>query len=102
MMTEYGADTLAGLHNCSPEMWSEEFQVEFYKMYSKAFDGRDFFIGEHAWNFADYATLQGCMRADGNHKGIFTRERCPKMIAHYFRERWDKILNFGYKTSSGA
>lgn len=102
MMTEYGADTLAGLHNCSPEMWSEEFQVEFYKMYSKAFDGRDFFIGEHAWNFADYATLQGCMRADGNRKGIFTRERRPKMIAHYFRERWDKIPNFGYKTSSGA
>lgn len=102
MMTEYGADTLAGLHNCSPEMWSEEFQVEFYKMYSKAFDGRDFFIGEHAWNFADYATLQGCMRADGNRKGIFTRERRPKMIAHYFRERWDKIPNCGYKTSSSA
>lgn len=43
-------------------MWSEEFQVELYKMYSKAFDGRDFFIGEQAWNFADYATLQGCMQ----------------------------------------
>lgn len=35
MMTEYGADTLAGLHNCSPEMWSEEFQVEFYKCTAK-------------------------------------------------------------------
>lgn len=45
MMTEYGADTLAGLHNCAPEMWSEEFQVELYKMYSKAFDGRDFLSG---------------------------------------------------------
>ena len=77
MMTEYGADTLAGLHNCAPEMWSEEFQAELYKMYSKAFDGRDFFIGEQAWNFADYATLQGCMRADGNRKGIFTRDRRP-------------------------
>ena len=49
MMTEYGADTLAGLHNCAPEMWSEEFQVALYKMYSKTFDGRDFFIGEQAW-----------------------------------------------------
>lgn len=45
IMTEYGADTLAGLHNCAPEMWSEEFQVELYKMYSKAFDGRDFLSG---------------------------------------------------------
>lgn len=32
MMTEYGADTLAGLHNCAPEMWSEEFQVALYKV----------------------------------------------------------------------
>ena len=100
MMTEYGADTLAGLHNCAPEMWSEEFQVELYKMYSKAFDGRDFFIGEQAWNFADYATLQGCMRADGNRKGIFTRDRRPKLIAHYFRDRWEHIPNFHYKDSN--
>lgn len=97
MMTEYGADTLPGLHNCVPEMFSEEFQVEFYKMYSKAFDGRTFFIGEQVWNFADFATIQGCMRADGNRKGIFTRARRPKMIAHYFRERWEKIPDFGYK-----
>lgn len=97
MMTEYGADTLPGLHNCVPEMFSEEFQVEFYKMYSKAFDGRTFFIGEQVWNFADFATIQGCMRADGNRKGIFTRDRRPKMIAHYFRERWEKIPDFGYK-----
>lgn len=97
MMTEYGADTLPGLHNCVPEMFSEEFQVEFYKMYSKVFDGRAFFIGEQVWNFADFATIQGCMRADGNRKGIFTRDRRPKMIAHYFRERWEKIPDFGYK-----
>lgn len=97
MMTEYGADTLPGLHNCVPEMFSEEFQVEFYKMYSTAFDGRAFFIGEQVWNFADFATIQGCMRADGNRKGIFTRDRRPKMIAHYFRERWEKIPDFEYK-----
>lgn len=102
MMTEYGADTLAGLHNCAPEMWSEEFQVELYKMYSKAFDGRDFFIGEQAWNFADYATLQGCMRADGNRKGIFTRDRRPKLIAHYFRDRWEHIPNFHYKNKNNS
>lgn len=97
MITEYGADTVAGLHNCVPEMFSEEFQVEFYKMYSEVFDKRKFFIGEQVWNFADFATLQGCMRPDGNRKGIFTRDRRPKLIAHYFRKRWEDIPNFDYK-----
>ena len=49
------------------------------------------------WNFADFATIQGCMRADGNKKGLFTRDRRPKMAAHYFKERWGQIPNFEYK-----
>ncbi len=98
MMTEYGADTIAGIHMTVPEMFSEEFQVEYYKRLNEEFDKRDYFIGEHAWNFADYGTLQGCMRVDGNKKGLLTRERRPKMAAHYFRDRWDKIPDFGYKS----
>lgn len=91
MMTEYGADTIQGMHHCVPEMYSEEFQMEYYKMHGEAFDRRKFFIGEHAWNFADFATLQGCMRADGNRKGIFTRDRRPKLAAHFLRKRWGEI-----------
>jgi len=31
------------------------------------------------------------MRAGGlNHKGVFTRDRQPKMAAHFLRERWAK------------
>lgn len=97
MITEYGADAVAGIHECVPEMFSEEFQVEFYKRQNAQFDKRKFFIGEHVWNFADFATVQGCMRVDGNKKGLFTRERRPKMAAHYFRERWGEVPNFGYK-----
>ena len=37
------------------------------------------------------------MRVDGNKKGLFTRERRPKLAAHYFRKRWEKIPNFDYK-----
>ena len=44
-----------------------------------------------------YTHLQGCMRVDGNKKGLFTRERRPKMAAHYFKERWGEIPNFEYK-----
>ena len=51
-----------------PEMFSEEFQKEYYRRQNAEFDKRSFFIGEQVWNFADFATIQGCMRADGNKK----------------------------------
>ena len=47
--------------------------------------------------FADFATSQGIIRVQGNKKGIFTRDRKPKMIAHSLRERWTNIPEFGYK-----
>ena len=40
MITEYGADAVAGIHECVPEMFSEEFQVEFYKRQNAQFDKR--------------------------------------------------------------
>lgn len=97
MVTEYGCDTLPGLHGAPGEMWTEEFQRDYYAAIDPIFDKRDFFIGEQLWCFADFGTIQGVMRPDGNHKGIFTRERRPKLAAHWLRERWTKIPNFGYK-----
>ncbi|MBE7022158.1 MAG: beta-glucuronidase [Ruminococcaceae bacterium] len=97
MFTEYGADTVAGLHTVTPSMFSEEYQKAFYEMTHAVTDGYDFFIGEQVWNFADFATVQGIMRVDGNKKGIFTRDRRPKLAAHYFRHRWQEIPDFGYK-----
>lgn len=97
MVTEYGADAIAGIHETVPEMFSEEYQMEFYRRQNAEFDKRSFFIGEHVWGFADFATVQGCMRADGNKKGLFTRDRRPKMAAHYFKKRWNAIPDFDYK-----
>lgn len=97
MFTEYGADTVAGFHDTIPTMYTEEYQVAYYEMNHKVFDELDFFIGEQVWNFADFATSQSLLRVGGNKKGIFTRERKPKMAAHYFRERWKNIPDFGYK-----
>ncbi len=90
IMTEYGADTVSGFHDTVPVMFTEEYQIEYYKMNHKVMDEFENFIGEHAWNFADFATSQGIMRVQGNKKGIFTRERRPKMVAHYLKERWLK------------
>ncbi|GIP14764.1 beta-glucuronidase [Paenibacillus montaniterrae] len=99
MFTEYGADTIAGLHDIDPVMFTEEYQVEFYRANHEVFDEYEEFIGEQVWNFADFATSQSLMRIQGNKKGIFTRERKPKAIAHELRKRWSAIPDFGYKHS---
>lgn len=90
IMTEYGADTIAGLHKLPPVAFSEEFQCAFLNEFHKAFDQLEFMIGEHVWAFADFQTKQGLTRVDGNKKGVFTRNRQPKMAAFLLKERWDK------------
>ena len=97
VFTEYGADTVMGLHDTTPVMYTEEFQVEYYKMNNRVFDAYDFVVGEQAWNFADFATSQSLLRVQGNKKGLFTRDRKPKLAAHYFKERWSHIPDFDYK-----
>ena len=71
------------------ESFSEEFQVEYLNEYFKAMDDCDGCIGEHIWNFADFKTKEGLRRARGNRKGVFTRERQPKLAAHFVRKRWE-------------
>lgn len=89
IVAEFGADTLPGHHAIPPEMFSEEYQVEFLREYLDVADARPFVVGMHVWNFADFKTAQGVMRPGGmNHKGVFTRDRRPKMAAHFLRERW--------------
>jgi beta-glucuronidase len=88
IVTEYGADTMAGLHSVTPQPWSEEYQVDLLEMSHRVFDSIDEVVGEHIWNFADFATTPGIMRVDGNKKGVFTRERRPKAAAHAMRRRW--------------
>lgn len=88
LMTEYGADTIAGLHDLTGAMWSEEYQAELLEMYHRVFDRTPAMAGEHVWNFADFATSRGIVRVDGNKKGVFTRDRRPKAAAHLLRRRW--------------
>ncbi len=91
IITEFGADTLAGNHSNPPDMWSEEYQVEMLRGYLDAAAERPYMAGLHIWNFADFKTAQGTMRAASmNHKGVFTRDRQPKMAAHFLRERWSQ------------
>ena len=91
IMTEYGADTQAGLHAIHDLPWSEEFQVRFMEMYHRVFDRIESMIGEQVWNFADFQTSIQIFRVDGNKKGVFTRDRKPKAVAHSLKERWTNI-----------
>ncbi len=89
IVTEFGADTIPGAHSTPPEMWTEEYQVEFLRGFLDVSAERTFIAGMHVWNFADFRTSQGTMRATGmNFKGVFTRDRRPKMAAHFLRSRW--------------
>ncbi|MCC8016529.1 MAG: beta-glucuronidase [Clostridiales bacterium] len=94
ILTEYGADAVSGLHRNVPQMFSEEYQWAYYEKINEILDKRDFIIGEHPWNFADFDTFDGCMRVGGNKKGLFTRNRNPKSVVRYFKHRWSTIPNF--------
>ncbi|UZN04289.1 beta-glucuronidase [Cellulomonas sp. S1-8] len=94
IITEYGADTVAGLHSLTPEPWSEEYQEAYLDMNHRVFDSVDAVVGEHVWNFADFRTASASVfRVDGNKKGVFTRDRRPKAAAHLLRRRWTRTAD---------
>lgn len=63
LVTEYGAGTVAGMHQSPSFVWTEDFQVDYLRAHFSAFDDLRLkkvpFIGEMVWNFADFATPQG-------------------------------------------
>lgn len=72
-------------------MFSEEYQVKFLEEYIKLANSKDFIAGQHVWNLCDFKTGQSIRRVGViNYKGVFTRDRRPKMAAH-------RLKNFGNK-----
>ena len=88
IISEFGADAIAGMHSEYPVMWSEEYQVEVLERVLDCAARYPFVIGAHVWNFADFKVGQHPGRAMLNHKGVFTRDRAPKLAAHALRRRW--------------
>ena len=89
IMTEFGADTMPGLHGQPPVMWTEEYQADYIRGHLEVAGRKDYVAGMQVWNFADFAAVQSIMRIGGlNMKGIFTRTRTPKLAAHVLREFW--------------
>ncbi|MBI9045943.1 MAG: beta-glucuronidase [Anaerolineaceae bacterium] len=91
ILTEFGADAVSGMHAQPPEMFSEEYQAELITRTIDLLREKPYVIGEHVWNMCDFKTTQGVGRVGAlNYKGVFTRDRRPKLAAHRLKEIWNK------------
>ena len=92
IVTEFGADTVEGVHLLYSMAFSEEYQCEYLTECCRVFDNMPYVVGEHVWNFADFKTKEGTLRVRGNRKGVFTKEREPKAAAFLLKKRWEKDI----------
>ena len=89
IMTEYGADTLAGLHSRDRRALDRGVPD---RPASTCTTGSS--TGSTRWSASTSGTSptspprSGIIRVDGNKKGVFTRDRRPKAAAHALRQRW--------------
>lgn len=88
IISEFGADAIEGIHCDPPQMFSEEYQCETVRLQYEEMRKKDYVIGAHVWAFADFKTAQSISRIVLNRKGVFTRDRQPKMTAHMLKKLW--------------
>jgi beta-glucuronidase len=89
VLTEFGADAIPGGHADPPAMWTEEYQDALIRRLLDEAERHENVVGTQIWAFADFATAQADHRPlSENFKGVFTRERRPKLAARRLRERW--------------
>lgn len=89
VLTEFGADAIPGGHADPPAMWTEEYQEMLIERLLDEAGRHENVVGTHIWTFADFATAQADHRPlSANFKGVFTRDRRPKLAARRLRELW--------------
>ena len=89
ILSEFGADALPGRRAVNPEMFSEDYQKAMIKGYLDIIASKKYITGAHVWNLCDFKTGQGVHRPGGmNWKGVFTRDRKPKLAALLLRKYW--------------
>lgn len=88
LVSEFGADALAGQHATYDQLFTEEYQARFLETYWAAIAAHPAVIGGHVWAFADFRTAQHGRRVVHNLKGVFTRTREPKTAAWTLRRLW--------------
>jgi len=89
VLTEFGADAIPGGHADPPAMWTEEYQEALLERLLEEAGRHENVVGTHIWAFADFATAQADHRPLSlNFKGVFTRDRRPKLAARRLAELW--------------
>ncbi|VDM92873.1 unnamed protein product, partial [Onchocerca ochengi] len=94
IVSEYGAEALPGFNQEPSRAFSEQYQRELLEQTHHAFDilqKNHIITGEMIWNLADFMTADGVTRAVGNHKGVLTRTRQPKMAAYILKKRYKNL-----------
>lgn len=89
LIGEFGADSYPGLNWLPHIVWSEEYHCHLVQKTIEWFRKQHYIIGEQIWVFADFKCSQENGRAILNRKGMFSRNRQPKMVAHTLRAIWD-------------
>eukprot|EP00747_Dinoflagellata_sp_TGD_P140338 gnl/TRDRNA2_/TRDRNA2_175992_c0_seq5.p1 gnl/TRDRNA2_/TRDRNA2_175992_c0~~gnl/TRDRNA2_/TRDRNA2_175992_c0_seq5.p1 ORF type:complete len:656 (+),score=108.78 gnl/TRDRNA2_/TRDRNA2_175992_c0_seq5:87-2054(+) len=88
IFAEFGADAVAGVHHLPEVMFSEEYQSKIVERQYTKLLSKPWFLGAHVWNFADFRVGQSITRIIFNRKGVFTRSRQPKLVAHTLKRLW--------------
>jgi beta-glucuronidase len=87
-MTEFGADTMAGMHGHPNVMWTEEYQADYIRGHLEVAAARDFVAGMQVWNFADFAAVQSIMRVGGlNNTPVCGSGIAPQAVGSRYRVR---------------
>jgi len=91
IITEFGAEGYPGLHHEPPVAWSEEYQELFLRRYIEELAKKPYVRGLHIWNYADFRTPQNPRRVILNTKGLYTRDRRPKLATRTVAELFSKL-----------
>ena len=88
IITEYGADTLAGLHAVGHAGVERGVPGRAAAHVPRGLRSRRCRHRRAGLELRRLPDLAGIIRVDGNKKGVFTRDRRPKAAAFALRERW--------------
>lgn len=95
ILSEYGAEAIAGFHQQPAVAFTEQYQAELIERTAMGLDElreAGVVAGEMIWNFADFMTSQNTNRVMGNHKGVLSRDRKPKMGAYTIQKRYGQLM----------
>ena len=90
LISEFGAGGIPGMHTEHDLMWSEEYQVEVVSRVIAEAEKCPYVVGTHVWVLNDFKVGQHVNRVMCNWKGVFTRDRHPKMCARELRKIWQR------------